>query len=186
MSMLCFSGIKENLTISDNLVQILKYFFFIYMTYHLKLDRGETFLHTLSAWLFFLIKLSNSCHKPWFHLWQVATFKCKLFSSRVFVPIRATHPWKQSATNLSFYLPHTEDRTFVVGSILLKAACVCFNFCLVWVQPLKRVSASSQLCIPLSEQKTPAAAITCSFSPSVCGPVHKHTGGTKASGGILI
>ncbi len=117
--------IKNNLTFSDTLVQIIKYFFFIYVTYHL-------------------------------------THKLVLLPA------------------------NTEDRTCFAGSILLKAACVCFNFCLVWVQPLKRVSTSSQLCIPLSEQKTPAAAITCSFSPSVCGPAHKHTGGTKASGGILI
>lgn len=56
---------------------------------------------------------------------------------QVFVPIRATHPWKQSATNLSFYLPQAKDRMRFAGSILLKAACVCFNFFLVWVQPLK-------------------------------------------------
>ncbi len=53
MSILCFSGIKENLTFSDNLAQILKYFFFIYVTYHLNTILGETFLHTLFAWLFF-------------------------------------------------------------------------------------------------------------------------------------
>ncbi len=43
MSILCFSGIKENLTFSDNLAQILKYFFFIYVTYHLTLYRGKRF-----------------------------------------------------------------------------------------------------------------------------------------------
>lgn len=149
-----------------------KYILFIHVKHQLT-------SHHLTSHAFAFLYIVVQQHTPDF---TFDTFKCKLCLFLLELHVSGNKE-PQAAP---FYLPHSEDTTCFAASVLLKAACVCFNFCLVWVQPLKRVSGSSQLCIPLPEQKTPAAAITCSFSLSVCGPVHKHTEGTKPSRRILI
>lgn len=63
-------------------------------------------------------------------------------------------------------------------------SCVCFNLCQI-LQPLKRPNGSSLFCVPLTEQKTPAAAITCSLVRASVARSQTHRR-EKASGGILI